>query len=68
MSGPLINTIRVLCASYEDYSHWLLCLQTVSARAGGAPPAGLPGLWGSTQVRGPQEEMLPPRLTFWAKA
>uniref|UniRef100_A0A8C7EKQ2 Pleckstrin homology domain containing N1 n=1 Tax=Neovison vison TaxID=452646 RepID=A0A8C7EKQ2_NEOVI len=46
IEGPLINTIRVLCASYEDYSHWLLCLQTVSARAGGAPPAGLPGVMG----------------------
>ncbi|XP_047580418.1 pleckstrin homology domain-containing family N member 1 isoform X2 [Lutra lutra] len=52
IEGPLINTIRVLCASYEDYSHWLLCLQTVSPRAGGPPPAGLPGLWGSTQVMG----------------
>ncbi|XP_045837855.1 pleckstrin homology domain-containing family N member 1 isoform X2 [Meles meles] len=52
IEGPLINTIRVLCASYEDYSHWLLCLQTVSPRAGGPPPAGLPGLWGSTQVTG----------------
>ncbi|XP_022370347.1 pleckstrin homology domain-containing family N member 1 isoform X5 [Enhydra lutris kenyoni] len=52
IEGPLINTIRVLCASYEDYSHWLLCLQTISPRAGGPPPAGLPGLWGSTQVMG----------------
>ncbi|XP_059233014.1 pleckstrin homology domain-containing family N member 1 isoform X1 [Mustela nigripes] len=52
IEGPLINTIRVLCASYEDYSHWLLCLQTISPRAGGAPSAGLPGLWGSTQVTG----------------
>uniref|UniRef100_A0A8C5Y963 Pleckstrin homology domain containing N1 n=1 Tax=Microcebus murinus TaxID=30608 RepID=A0A8C5Y963_MICMU len=26
IEGPLINTIRVLCASHEDYSHWLLCL------------------------------------------
>lgn len=34
--GPLINTIRVLCASYEDYSHWLLCLQALSP-GGGAP-------------------------------
>lgn len=52
--GPLINTIRVLCASYEDYSHWLLCLQTVSSREG-APllpgPEGFPGLRGPLQVR-----------------
>lgn len=52
--GPLINTIRVLCASYEDYSHWLLCLQTISRREG-APllpgPEGFPGLRGPPQVR-----------------
>ncbi|XP_058516731.1 pleckstrin homology domain-containing family N member 1 isoform X3 [Ochotona princeps] len=34
IEGPLINTIRVLCASYEDYSHWLLCLRTASRRDG----------------------------------
>lgn len=55
--GRLINTIRVLCASYEDYSHWLLCLQTVSHREG-APllpgPESPPGLWAPTQVRGQQ--------------
>lgn len=33
-AGPLINTIRVLCASYEDYSHWLLCLRAASRRDG----------------------------------
>ncbi|XP_036081681.1 pleckstrin homology domain-containing family N member 1 isoform X3 [Rousettus aegyptiacus] len=47
IEGSLINTIRVLCASYEDYSRWLLCLQTVSRR-GGAPllpnPETFPGL------------------------
>ncbi|KAL2773496.1 pleckstrin homology domain-containing family N member 1 isoform a [Daubentonia madagascariensis] len=32
IEGSLINTIRVVCASYEDYSHWLLCLRTVSCR------------------------------------
>ncbi|XP_036163344.1 pleckstrin homology domain-containing family N member 1 isoform X4 [Myotis myotis] len=55
IEGPLINTIRVLCASYEDYSHWLLCLQTVSRREG-APllpgPEGFPGLRGPLQVLG----------------
>ncbi|XP_024410660.1 pleckstrin homology domain-containing family N member 1 isoform X2 [Desmodus rotundus] len=55
IEGRLINTIRVLCASYEDYSHWLLCLQTVSHREG-APllpgPESPPGLWAPTQVLG----------------
>ncbi|XP_053433092.1 pleckstrin homology domain-containing family N member 1 [Nycticebus coucang] len=32
IEGPLINTICVVCASYQDYSHWLLCLQTVTSR------------------------------------
>ncbi|XP_045331129.1 pleckstrin homology domain-containing family N member 1 isoform X2 [Leopardus geoffroyi] len=52
IEGRLINTIRVLCASYEDYSHWLLCLQTVSHRDGAAPlpgPESFPGLRVSTQ-------------------
>ncbi|XP_036918175.1 pleckstrin homology domain-containing family N member 1 [Sturnira hondurensis] len=55
IEGRLINTIRVLCASYEDYSHWLLCLQTVSHREG-APllpgPESLPGLRVPSQVLG----------------
>ncbi|XP_077619901.1 pleckstrin homology domain-containing family N member 1 [Crocuta crocuta] len=55
IEGRLINTIRVLCASYEDYSHWLLCLQTVSRRDG-APalpgPESFPGLRVSPQVTG----------------
>lgn len=62
MPGHLINTIRVVCASYEDYSHWLLCLQTVSRREG-APllpsPESFPELRVPTQVRGPQRERLP---------
>ncbi|XP_040313730.1 pleckstrin homology domain-containing family N member 1 isoform X2 [Herpailurus yagouaroundi] len=52
IEGRLINTIRVLCASYEDYSHWLLCLQTVSHGDGAPPPPGpesFPGLRVSTQ-------------------
>ncbi|XP_004407494.1 PREDICTED: pleckstrin homology domain-containing family N member 1 [Odobenus rosmarus divergens] len=40
IEGRLINTIRVLCATYEDYSHWLLCLQTISPGDGAAPLAG----------------------------
>ncbi|GAB5574412.1 rho guanine nucleotide exchange factor 7 isoform X1 [Prionailurus iriomotensis] len=55
VEGRLINTIRVLCASYEDYSRWLLCLQTVSRGDGAPPPPGpesFPGLRVSTQVLG----------------
>ncbi|KAM6173134.1 LOW QUALITY PROTEIN: pleckstrin homology domain-containing family N member 1 [Erethizon dorsatum] len=55
IEGRLINTIRVVCASYEDYSHWLLCLQTVS-RKDGAPLLphlkNPPGLQEPTQVVG----------------
>ncbi|KAF4018547.1 hypothetical protein G4228_009889 [Cervus hanglu yarkandensis] len=52
IEGRLINTIRVVCASYEDYSHWLLCLQTVCHGDRASPPPGpesLPGLRASTQ-------------------
>ncbi|KAM8787568.1 pleckstrin homology domain-containing family N member 1 isoform 1-T1 [Rhynchonycteris naso] len=55
IEGRLINTIRVLCASYEDYSHWLLCLQTVSCRESVPPlpgPESLPGLQMPIQVLG----------------
>lgn len=55
--GRLINTIRVVCASYEDYSHWLLCLQTVCHGDRASPPPGpesLPGMRASTQVRSQQ--------------
>lgn len=68
--GRFINTIRVVCASYEDYSHWLLCLQTVSHRDG-VPlllgPERFPGLRVSTKVRHQQGERLPPYLTSWAE-
>ncbi|KAI4578383.1 hypothetical protein MJG53_011238 [Ovis ammon polii x Ovis aries] len=53
IEGRLINTIRVVCASYEDYSHWLLCLQTVCREDRASPPPGpesLPGLRASTQL------------------
>lgn len=53
IEGRLINTIRVVCASYEDYSHWLLCLQTVCQEDRASPPLGpesLPGLRAPTQV------------------
>lgn len=70
MLGRLINTIRVVCASYEDYSRWLLCLQTIAPRDGAPPPAGPEGFLGlrmSPQVRGQPGETLPAHLTFWAE-
>ncbi|XP_015357050.2 pleckstrin homology domain-containing family N member 1 isoform X2 [Marmota marmota marmota] len=55
ISGRLIHTIRVVCASHEDHRHWLLCLQTIS-RQDGDPlllnPESFPGLQGPTQVTG----------------
>nr|XP_048273658.1 pleckstrin homology domain-containing family N member 1 isoform X3 [Myodes glareolus] len=60
IEGRLINTIRVVCASYEDYSQWLLCLRTVSHRDGAhllSGPENFPGLHGPTKAvsrgRGP---------------
>ncbi|XP_031235743.1 pleckstrin homology domain-containing family N member 1 isoform X3 [Mastomys coucha] len=55
IEGRLINTIRVVCASYEDYSQWLLCLRTVSHRDGAHllhGPESFPGLQRSTQIIG----------------
>ncbi|KAH0506695.1 Pleckstrin homology domain-containing family N member 1, partial [Microtus ochrogaster] len=52
IEGRLINTIRVVCASYEDYSQWLLCLRTVSHRDGAhrlPGPENFPGLHGPTK-------------------
>ncbi|XP_043853682.1 pleckstrin homology domain-containing family N member 1 [Dromiciops gliroides] len=36
IEGHLINTIRVLCANYEDYQDWLICFRTVSITRGGS--------------------------------
>uniref|UniRef100_A0A8C9B8G0 Pleckstrin homology domain containing N1 n=1 Tax=Phocoena sinus TaxID=42100 RepID=A0A8C9B8G0_PHOSS len=47
IEGRLINTIRVVCASYEDYGHWLLCLQSACRedRTSSLPgPESFPGL------------------------
>nr|XP_021511963.1 pleckstrin homology domain-containing family N member 1 isoform X2 [Meriones unguiculatus] len=52
IEGHLINTIRVICASYEDYSQWLLCLRSVSHREGPHTlpgPESFPGLHRPTQ-------------------
>uniref|UniRef100_A0A8C0WYU4 PH domain-containing protein n=1 Tax=Castor canadensis TaxID=51338 RepID=A0A8C0WYU4_CASCN len=55
IEGRLINTIRVVCASYEDYSHWLFCLRTVSCRDGPPllpSPESFQGFQGPTEVMG----------------
>ncbi|CAO2590342.1 Probable pleckstrin homology domain-containing family N member 1 [Lemmus lemmus] len=55
IEGRLINTIRVVCASYEDYSQWLLCLRTVSHRDGAhllPGPENFPGLLAVSRGRG----------------
>ncbi|XP_059997796.1 pleckstrin homology domain-containing family N member 1 isoform X4 [Lagenorhynchus albirostris] len=47
IEGRLINTIRVVCASYEDYGHWLLCLQSACRGDRTSPlpgPESFPGL------------------------
>ncbi|XP_049731807.1 pleckstrin homology domain-containing family N member 1 [Elephas maximus indicus] len=51
IEGRLINTIRVVCASYEDYGHWVLCLRTAALRDRGPALPG-PGLHVPTQVAG----------------
>uniref|UniRef100_A0A8C5S5B0 PH domain-containing protein n=1 Tax=Laticauda laticaudata TaxID=8630 RepID=A0A8C5S5B0_LATLA len=32
IEGRLINSIRVICSSYEDYQEWLYCLKTAQFR------------------------------------
>ncbi|XP_026966469.1 pleckstrin homology domain-containing family N member 1 isoform X3 [Sagmatias obliquidens] len=47
IEGRLINTIRVVCSSYEDYGHWLLCLQSACRGDRTSPlpgPESFPGL------------------------
>ncbi|XP_045404770.1 pleckstrin homology domain-containing family N member 1 [Lemur catta] len=58
IEGPLINTIRVVCASYEDHSHWLSCLRTVSGRD--------PHLRSSAE--GVPGHQVPPQVRPWAGA
>ncbi|XP_032483929.1 pleckstrin homology domain-containing family N member 1 isoform X2 [Phocoena sinus] len=55
IEGRLINTIRVVCASYEDYGHWLLCLQSACRedRTSSLPgPESFPGLRAPPQAVG----------------
>uniref|UniRef100_A0A7N4NH98 PH domain-containing protein n=1 Tax=Sarcophilus harrisii TaxID=9305 RepID=A0A7N4NH98_SARHA len=62
IEGRLINTIRVLCANYEDYQDWLLCLRTVRLKKGGSSTRSGPesfqgpraGGWGHSMGVGSQ--------------
>ncbi|XP_027711358.1 pleckstrin homology domain-containing family N member 1 isoform X2 [Vombatus ursinus] len=49
IEGHLINTIRVLCASYEDYQDWLLCFRAIRLRRGGSSTRS-----GSESFQGPR--------------
>ncbi|XP_072464528.1 pleckstrin homology domain-containing family N member 1 [Notamacropus eugenii] len=57
IEGRLINTIRVFCASYEDYQDWLLCFRTVRLGRGGSSTRS-----GSEGFQGPR----PPLPTQFA--
>ncbi|XP_042557966.1 pleckstrin homology domain-containing family N member 1 isoform X1 [Dipodomys spectabilis] len=54
IEGRLINTIRVVCASYGDYSHWMLCLRTVCRKDGAPLPPGPPS---TPQLQGPTQDL-----------
>ncbi|XP_008116793.2 pleckstrin homology domain-containing family N member 1 [Anolis carolinensis] len=53
IEGRLINSIRVICPSYEDYQEWLYCLKTAQFRNADS------SLSGSESFSGPK----PPHLT-----
>ncbi|XP_068934488.1 pleckstrin homology domain-containing family N member 1 isoform X2 [Petaurus breviceps papuanus] len=36
IEGRLINTIRVFCATYEDYQGWMLCFRAIRLKRGGS--------------------------------
>lgn len=55
--GRLINSIRVTCASYQDYQEWLYCLKTAQFRNADSSLSGSESFSGSkpphpSQVRG----------------
>uniref|UniRef100_A0ACB8EEI5 Uncharacterized protein n=1 Tax=Sphaerodactylus townsendi TaxID=933632 RepID=A0ACB8EEI5_9SAUR len=52
IEGRLINSIRVICPSYEDYQEWLYCLKTAQFRNADS------SLSGSESLSGPK----PPQL------
>ncbi|XP_051695462.1 pleckstrin homology domain-containing family N member 1 isoform X1 [Oryctolagus cuniculus] len=70
IEGHLINTIRVACASYEDYSHWLLCLRAVSRRDGAPLLSGPEDVLGSLgPAQSPQDQANPECTSIgWRRA
>uniref|UniRef100_U3IKQ7 Pleckstrin homology domain containing N1 n=1 Tax=Anas platyrhynchos platyrhynchos TaxID=8840 RepID=U3IKQ7_ANAPP len=49
IEGRLINSIRVICRSYEDYGEWLDCLKTAQFRNADSSLSGSESFSGSKQ-------------------
>ncbi|XP_010289233.1 PREDICTED: pleckstrin homology domain-containing family N member 1, partial [Phaethon lepturus] len=47
IEGRLINSIRVICRSYDDYQEWLYCLKTAQFRNADSSLSGSEGFSGS---------------------
>ncbi|KAM6241001.1 pleckstrin homology domain-containing family N member 1 [Porphyrio hochstetteri] len=47
IEGRLINSIRVICRSYNDYQEWLYCLKTAQFRNADSSLSGSEGFSGS---------------------
>ncbi|XP_078186069.1 pleckstrin homology domain-containing family N member 1 isoform X2 [Callithrix jacchus] len=65
IEGPLINTIRVVCSSYEDYSHWLLCLRDVTHREGARQLPGTESFLGMQAMGSGRGSLSSGGLTSW---
>ncbi|XP_010348680.1 pleckstrin homology domain-containing family N member 1 isoform X1 [Saimiri boliviensis] len=63
--GPLINTIRVVCSSYEDYGHWLLCLRAVTHREGARRLPGTESFLGMQAIGSGQGSLSSGGRTSW---
>lgn len=46
-TGQLINSIRVICRSYDDYQEWLYCLKTAQFRNADSSLSGSESFSGS---------------------
>lgn len=46
-TGRLINSIRVICRSYDDYQEWLYCLKTAQFRNADSSLSGSESFSGS---------------------
>uniref|UniRef100_A0A2K6UKM8 Pleckstrin homology domain containing N1 n=1 Tax=Saimiri boliviensis boliviensis TaxID=39432 RepID=A0A2K6UKM8_SAIBB len=65
IEGPLINTIRVVCSSYEDYGHWLLCLRAVTHREGARRLPGTESFLGMQAIGSGQGSLSSGGRTSW---